>query len=104
MATAIQAGDVDAFCAGVATYWTLKRAFDPAATNDRVEAIAAAHATDLAAWELPGAGGGGFVLMLARSEAAAARIRNRVDRDPANELVRRFPLEIDREGLRVTVL
>jgi hypothetical protein len=42
--------------------------------------------------------------MLARDEAAAARIRNRVDRDPANELVRRFPLEIDREGLRVTVL
>ena len=76
MGAAIEAGDVDAFCAGVAAYWTLKRAFDPAATNDRVEAIAAAHAGDLAAWELPGAGGGGFVLMLARDEAAAVRIRN----------------------------
>ncbi|MAB73274.1 MAG: hypothetical protein CMJ54_12305 [Planctomycetaceae bacterium] len=104
MGAAIEAGDVEAFCAGVAAYWTLKRAFDPAATYDRVEAIAATHAADLAAWELPGAGGGGFVLMLARDEAAAARIRHRVDRDPANELVRRFPLEIDREGLRVTVL
>ena len=82
----------------------IERAFDPAATNDRVEAIAAAHAGDVAAWELPGAGGGGFVLMLARDDAAATRIRNRVDRHPANELVRRFPLEIDREGLRVTVL
>ena len=104
MGAAIEAGDVDAFCEGVAAYWSLKRAFDPAATNDRVEAIAATHAADLGAWELPGAGGGGFVLMIARDEAAAARIRNRVDRDSANELVRRFPLEIDREGLRVTVL
>ena len=104
MELAIRDGDVDGFCAGVADYWSLKRAFDPAATNDRVEAIAAAHAGDVAAWELPGAGGGGFVLMLARDEAAAKRIRDRVDRNPANELVRRFPLEIDREGLRVTVL
>ena len=104
MATAILDGDADRFCDGVAEYWALKRAFDPAATNDRVEAIAAAHAGDVAAWELPGAGGGGFVLMLARDDAAATRIRNRVDRHPANELVRRFPLEIDREGLRVTVL
>lgn len=104
MAVAIRDGDVDGFCDGVADYWSLKRAFDPAATNERVEAIAAAHAGDLAVWELPGAGGGGFVLMLARDAAAARRIQDRVDRHPANDLVRRFPLEIDREGLRVTVL
>ena len=104
MAAAVRDGDAEGFCDRVAEYWALKRAFDPAATNARIEAIAAAHDPDVAAWELPGAGGGGFVLMLARDEAAASRIRDRVDRNPANELVRRFPLEIDREGLRVTVL
>ena len=104
MAAAIQSGDVDEFTRRLSEYWDLKRRFDPAATNDRVEAIANSHGRDLAAWELPGAGGGGFVLMLARNEAGARRIRNRADRHPANPLSRRFPLEIDSEGLTVTVL
>lgn len=104
MASAIQTGDIDAFTRRLAEYWRLKRDFDPAATNPRIDAIATGHARDLAAWELPGAGGGGFVLMLAHDESAAARIRSRADRRPANPLSRRFPLEIDHKGLRVTVL
>ena len=104
MASAIRTGDIDEFTRRLAEYWRLKRAFDPAATNPRIDAIAAGHARDLAAWELPGAGGGGFVLMLARDESAAARIRRRADRRPANPLSRRFPLEIDPVGLTVTVL
>ena len=104
MASSIRSGDFDEFARRLAEYWTLKRRFDPAATNERIDAIAAAHARDLVAWELPGAGGGGFLMMLARDEAAAARIRRRADRRPANPLSRRFPLEIDSKGLRVTVL
>lgn len=104
MASAIRTGDVDVFTRRLAEYWRLKRDFDPAATNPRIDAIAAGHARDLAAWELPGAGGGGFVLLLAHDESAAARIRRRADRRPANPLSRRFPLEIDPVGLKVTVL
>ena len=104
MAAAIRAGDVDEFARWLSDYWSLKRRFDPAATNDRIEAIAASHGRDLAAWELPGAGGGGFLLMLARDESAAQRIRSRADRSPANPRSRRFPLEIDPKGLKVTLL
>lgn len=104
MASSIRSGDVDGFARGLAEYWTLKRGFDPAATNERIDAIASVHARDLLAWELPGAGGGGFLMMLARDEAAAGRIRRRADRRPANPLSRRFPLEVDSKGLRVTVL
>ena len=104
MADAIRTGDFEAFAARLGEYWALKRSFDPAATNARIDAIADAHRRDLAAWELPGAGGGGFLMLLARDAAAAARIRRRVDRTPPNPLARRFPLEIDPEGLRVTVL
>ncbi len=104
MADAVRRGDFDAFAARLGDYWALKRSFDPAATNPRIDAIADAHRRDLAAWELPGAGGGGFLMLLARDAAAATRIRRRVDRTPPNPLARRFPLEIDPEGLRVTVL
>jgi fucokinase len=104
MVDAIRTADFDAFAARLAEYWTLKRSFDPAATNARIDAIADTHRRDLAAWELPGAGGGGFLMLLARDASAAARIRQRVDRTPPNPLARRFPLEIDPDGLRVTVL
>jgi hypothetical protein len=43
-------------------------------------------------------------MLLARDASAAMRIRRRVDRTPPNPLARRFPLEIDPDGLRVTVL
>jgi fucokinase len=104
MVDAIRTADFDAFADRLAEYWTLKRSFDPAATNARIDAIADTHRRDLAAWELPGAGGGGFLMLLARDASAAMRIRRRVDRTPPNPLARRFPLEIDPDGLRVTVL
>ena len=104
MADAIRTADFEAFATRLGEYWALKRSFDPAASNPRIDAIAAAHQRDLAAWELPGAGGGGFLLLLARDPDAADRIRRRVDRSPPNPLSRRFPLEIDPDGLRVTVL
>ncbi len=104
MADAIRTADFERFAARLGEYWSLKRSFDPAATNARIDAIADAHRRDLAAWELPGAGGGGFLMLLARDAAAATRIRRRVDRTPPNPLARRFPLEIDPDGLRVTVL
>ena len=104
MADAVRCGDVDAFTERLAEYWRLKTQFHPGSTNRRIDAIAAAHGRDLAAWELPGAGGGGFVMMVAKDEQAARRIEARVDRHPPNRLARRFPLEIDPDGLRVTVL
>ncbi|MBC01845.1 MAG: hypothetical protein CMJ34_00890 [Phycisphaerae bacterium] len=104
MADAVRTGDQDAFAERLSEYWALKQSFDPSASNARLEALVAPHRRDLAAWELPGAGGGGFVMMLARDPAAADRIRRRIERRPPNALARPFPLEIDPDGLRVTVL
>ena len=62
----VRAGDLDGFADRLAQYWMLKQCFDPAANHPRIEAIVEPHLRDLQAWELPGAGGGGFVFMLAR--------------------------------------
>ena len=75
MADALNRRDTDEFIRRLNEYWSLKRAIDPGASLPQAEAVAAAHAKDLLAWQLPGAGGGGFLFMLARDARAASRIR-----------------------------
>ena len=48
--------------------------------------------TGLKSWlvgqKLPGAGGGGFMLMMAKDEAAAVRIKNELTANPVNSRAR----------------
>ncbi|MCC6676731.1 MAG: hypothetical protein IT436_06265 [Phycisphaerales bacterium] len=104
MRHAIESRDADAFAAAVASYWNLKKGLDPGSTNPGIEAILDAVKPDLAAAELPGAGGGGFILMIARDARAGARIRERLTRRPPNSLARFYEFAIDPKGLSVSVL
>jgi hypothetical protein len=58
---------------------------------------------DLAAWTLAGAGGGGFMLLVAKHARAAARIRDRWRRRPPAPGAREVALQIASSGLDVTV-
>lgn len=103
MAAALRDGDSAAFTRQVATYWLLKRAIDPGATNPRIEAILEPIAPLLDAHSLTGAGGGGFLLLIARDERAAARIRRMLESRPPNRGAAFFDFAIDGRGLRVRV-
>lgn len=103
-AAALRAGDAEAFVRSVAGYWELKQSLDPGATNPGIEAIINAVKPDLAAAELPGAGGGGFIVMIARDDRAAARIRDRLTRRPPNSLARFYEFAVDTKGLSVAAL
>jgi len=98
---AVAADDPDVFAARVAEYWTLKKAIDPGATNEKIEAIFDRVKGFLAAYELPGAGGGGFIFMIANSDRSAATIRNRLTARPPNAGARFFPYATDHTGLIV---
>jgi len=100
----LDVGDFDAFGRGVDEYWQLKKRFDPGATNPKIEAIIKPLEDLLIGKLLPGAGGGGFVFMVAKDDQAAARIRKRLLNHPPNPLARFFEFDIDRVGLSVTVL
>lgn len=102
MARAISSGSD--FGPGLEDYWRCKKALDPGSTNARLESILAAVRAELSAAVLPGAGGGGFILMLARSARAAGRVRERLTRRPPNPLARFYDFAIDPYGLRVSVL
>jgi fucokinase len=96
-------GDFDAFARGVLEYWSLKCRLDPGSTNEAIEAMLDAVRPLLAGYGLAGAGGGGFIFMVARDERSAGEVRRRLDDLQPNAAARRYAMAIDDEGLIVEV-
>ncbi len=67
--------DWKAFTAALNAYWTNKKALDPGSTNPMVESIVARIAPLIDAVALCGAGGGGFMLIIACDDEARRKIR-----------------------------
>jgi len=101
---ALEKGDYAVFAAAVREYWKLKKAIDPGSTNTGVEAILSRVGGNAEACLLPGAGGGGFVFVMAKSKEAARRVRANLEANPPNAAARFFDFAIDAGGLKVTVL
>ncbi|HLO41204.1 MAG TPA: L-fucokinase [Phycisphaerales bacterium] len=103
-ASCIAAGDVDEFAMCIAANWEYKKRLDPGSTNPKIEAILKPLAPRLSGYEMPGAGGGGFLYMIARSATDARRVRAMLSAKPPNALARCFEFAIDGRGLGVSVL
>ena len=71
---AIRRRDWKAFTAAMNAYWTNKKALDPGSTNPMVESIIARIAPLIDAVTLCGAGGGGFMLIIACDRKARQKI------------------------------
>ncbi|MBL9033042.1 MAG: hypothetical protein JNM80_15195 [Phycisphaerae bacterium] len=100
MAESLAAGEIDDAAAVLRDYWGLKRTLDPGTSTPEVEALIARVAPLLAGYELPGAGGGGFLFMIARSPADARRVRRVLDSRPPNADARFVEFDFDDIGLR----
>ena len=74
-------------------------AVDPSAIEAMVEPIVA----DLSAWSLPGAGGGGFLLLVAKDADASRRIRESFTRRPPHPGGRFHEVTVASRGLRVEI-
>ena len=72
---AVEKGDWHVFTAVMNAYWNNKKALDPGSTNPMVESIMARIAPHVDAVTLCGAGGGGFMLIIACNRSAKRRIR-----------------------------
>jgi len=95
---AVEAGDWESFCAAVNGYWLAKKALDPGSTNPLVEGIVARAAPWISAVSLCGAGGGGFMFVVARSAAAKAKMKASLENHPPARSGRFFEFEIAREA------
>ncbi len=72
---ALERGDWHVFTAVMNAYWNNKKALDPGSTNPMVESIMARIAPLVDAATLCGAGGGGFMLIIACGGEAKRKIR-----------------------------
>lgn len=92
---AVRDGDWDAFCAALNDYWLSKKALDSGSTNPLVELIIARMAPWISAVSLCGAGGGGFMFVIARSKAAKMKIRSSLENHPPIRTGRFYDFRIE---------
>jgi len=96
-------GRPEAIAEELAEYWRLKREIDPGATTPAIEAMVEPIVADLSAWSLPGAGGGGFLLLVAKDADASRRIRESFTRRPPHPGGRFHEVTVASRGLRVEI-
>lgn len=95
-AEALQHGDFPAVGTALCESWELNQFLEPTASNAGVEAIIALVAGYCDGWKLAGAGGGGFLILLASSREAAEQVRAVLEAQPQGQL---FKASVSRTGL-----
>jgi galactokinase/mevalonate kinase-like predicted kinase len=83
--------------------WRLNKQLDPNSSNEEIEALFERVGPFIHGAKLLGAGGGGFMLMICRSQADAMSVHRMLEAEPPNNRARFFNFEVSREGLTVTV-
>ena len=96
---AILSKDADLLAKAINGYWRDKKLLDPGSTNERVEEMIARIAKWTSAVLLTGAGGGGFLFILARSARSARAIREELDANPPSKFSRFYRFAVERQGL-----
>lgn len=91
---AVETQDWAAFCEAMNGYWLSKKALDPGSTNQLVETVIARIAPWTSAVSLCGAGGGGFMLIIARDAASRERVRNVLEVHSPSKAGRIFDFEL----------
>ena len=83
--------------------WNLNKRIDPDSTTPEIETILSRIRPRIYGAKLLGAGGGGFLLIVAKTPKDALAIRRALTSDPPNARARFFDFQISSQGLTVTV-
>lgn len=102
MANAIQRGDFDRYGQLVMKTWEQKKTIDSGTNPPEVEKIIDLVKDYTLGYKLPGAGGGGYLYMVAKDEEAVLRIRRVLNEHPLNEKSRFVDMELSRKGFQVS--
>jgi len=100
--SAVQQCDYDLLVTAVRNSWKLNQRLDAGANPPEVRDIFERVKEHLAAGKLLGAGGGGYMIMFARDEEGAAKIKQTLTRNPPNERARFVDFSLSENGLQVT--
>ncbi len=101
-ADAIQRNSPDAFREAIRRSWALNRTLDSGTCPPEVSAITSRVDAFGAAYKLLGAGGGGYLFILAPDVSAAAAITESLAKHPPNPRARFVDMAISQTGLQIT--
>lgn len=101
-ADAIQRNDWDGLCEAIRRSWDLNQRLDGGTNPPQVASIVDSIDDHVCAVKLLGAGGGGYLLMLAKDAGAASRIRATLAGNPPNSRARFVDLGLSAGGFQVT--
>ena len=99
---AIQRCERAALVEAVGNSWALNQRLDAGTNPPAVQAILQRLGDYVAACKLLGAGGGGYLLLFAKDEVAAERMRRELTEHPPNARARFVQFSLSRTGLQVT--
>lgn len=101
-ADAIQRNDFKRYGKMIASTWMQNKQLNPGTNPPSVESIIAKVSDYLLGCKLPGAGGGGFLYMVAKDPEAAVRARETLRLDPPNDRARFVEISLSDTGLKVS--
>ena len=99
---AIQRGNFAEMGRLVGVTWEQNKRLDPGTNPPAVEAIIRRIHDLCLGYKLPGAGGGGYLYMVAKDPEAAARIRTLLQENPLNDCARFVDMTLSHKGLQVS--
>ena len=99
---AIQRGNFDEMGRLVGKSWKLNQALDPGTNPEAVETIIRRIDDYCLGYKLPGAGGGGYLYMVAKDPEAAIRIRSILTQNPPNSCARFVDMALSDKGLQIS--
>jgi len=103
MAEAMGRKEIGHFGTLIDAAWDLNQQLDPQSTTAEIEELLARIRPCLFGAKLLGAGGGGFLLLIAKSPADAERITRLLEESPPNDRARFFDFQVSDSGLEVSV-
>ena len=86
----------------IQTTWNQNKRLDSGTNPDSVEEILRKIDDYCLGYKLPGAGGGGFIYMIAKDDTAAAQIKKILTQNPPNNKARFVEMSISKTGLQTT--
>jgi fucokinase len=99
MHDALVSGDVDGFGELLSEHWALNKRMDAGCTNEFIDGLFAEMGPFMCGGKLAGAGGGGFAIVVARDEDAAAALRERLRERYGAAGAAVWPCTIPEEGI-----
>ncbi len=101
MRYALEAGDLGCFGALLSEHWELNKRMDAGCTNPFIDELFAVLAPYIAGGKLAGAGGGGFVMAIARDASAVEELAKALASRYPGTPVRVWPCAVPHEGLQI---